>query len=157
MCLLDQASMPRALSRHPSPPNLQPLPRGSPLLHPRASQGAESVSCQGGVGTSLCHPPRLFHLPVHSGIGSAVLCLAFIGGHRADIADCRAHSTCHHPGSRVPWPLSSFCTFPSPAWSPCLGLVPPCPFAISSFLRKPGLSMTWEAIWSSLIIFSLTY
>lgn len=57
MCLLDQASMPRALSRHPSPPNLQPLPRGSPLLHPSASQGAESASCQGGVGTSLCHPP----------------------------------------------------------------------------------------------------
>lgn len=47
--------MSRALSRHPSPPNLQPLPRGSPVLHPHPSQGAESVSRQGGVGTSLCH------------------------------------------------------------------------------------------------------
>lgn len=54
MCLLDQASMSHALSRYPSPPNLQPLPRGSPLLHPHPSQGAESVSRQGGAGGSIC-------------------------------------------------------------------------------------------------------
>lgn len=84
-----------------------------------------------GRGWNKSLSPRgWFHLPVHSGIGAAAPCVALTGGPHTGSADCRGHSTCHHPGSRAPWPLSSFCTFPSPAWSPCLGLVPPCPFAI---------------------------
>ena len=117
MCLLDQASMPRALSRHPSPPNLQPLPRGSPLLHPSASQGAESVSCQGGVGTSLCHPP---------------------GGSTCPCRHCRLSWPQYMSPSRQSGTLASqlFLHVPKPCMEPLLWASTPLPLCHLLFPEK---------------------
>lgn len=90
------------------------------------------------------------------GVGTTVLCVAFTGGYHTGTVDPHVHRTCRLPGSRPPRPLSPFCTFQSPARSPRLALVPPCPFPASQFLEKPGLSVTWEAFGPvSLITFSL--
>ena len=121
-----------------------------------SSQGAESVSCQGGVGTSLCHLAG----------GSTCLCTAELGllprvwlslagpTQAVQTVAATVHVTIQAVGYLGLSAPSARSQAPhgAPAWGWCpLALLP------SFSLRKPGLSMTCEATRSSLITFSLTY
>lgn len=141
----DQASKSRALSRHPSPPSLQPPPRGSPLLHPRPSQGAESVSCQGGVGTSLCHLAGGSTCPCTVELGLLLrVWLSLAGTTQAvQTVATTVHVTIQAAGYLGLSAPSAHSQAPhgAPTWGWCRLALLPSPFS----LRKPGLSMTCEA------------